>query len=105
MLKALCYKINPYTMINKLKGHAMFADEQAIDRLKMCDNCRVFAMTKIRDNPMAFVSITDTQTTEYYLRERYKLCRKAAKDIMKKETLLKIKSTRPHSIPTFKSSY
>jgi hypothetical protein len=39
------------------------------------------------------------------LRERDKLCRKAAKDIMKKETLLKIKSTRPHSIPTFKSSY
>ena len=92
-------------MIDKLKGHAMFADEQAIDRLKMCDNCRVFAITKIRDNPMAFGSITVSQTTEYYFRERDKLCRKAAKDIMKKGTLLKIKSTRPHSIPTFKSSY
>jgi hypothetical protein len=80
-------------MIDKLKGHAMFADEQAIDRLKMCDN------------PMAFGSITINQTIEYYLRELDKLCRKAAKDMMKKGTLLKIKSTCPHSIPTFKSSY
>ncbi len=44
-------------MIDRLKGHAIFADEQAIDRLKMCNNCRIFSMTEIRDNPMAFGSI------------------------------------------------
>jgi hypothetical protein len=55
--KPFVTKSTTYTMIDRLKGHAIFADEQAIDRLKMCDNCGGFAMTEIRDNPMAFGSI------------------------------------------------
>ena len=30
-----------HKMLEKLKDHSMFASERALDRLKMCDNCRV----------------------------------------------------------------
>jgi ferredoxin len=75
------------TMIKKLEGHSMFADEGALDRLKMCDNCRVVAMTEVGDNPLALGTVPVTRTTEDYLRERDELRREAAKDMMKKGLL------------------
>lgn len=74
-------------MISKLQGHPMFSDELAMDRLKMCDNCRVIAMTEVGDNPMALGEVPVTRTTDDYLREREELRREAAKDMMKKGLL------------------
>jgi ferredoxin len=34
------------TMIARLAGHSMFADEAALDRLKMCNECRVVAIAE-----------------------------------------------------------
>ena len=75
------------TMIKKLEGHSMFADEEALDRLKMCDNCRVVAMTEVGDNPLALGTVPVARTTEDYLRERDELRREAAKDMMKQGLL------------------
>lgn len=75
------------TMIKKLEGHSMFADGDALDRLKMCDNCRVVAMTEVGDNPLALGTVPVTRTTEDYLQERDELRREAAKDMMKKGLL------------------
>jgi len=74
-------------MLEKLKGHAMFSDQNALDRLKMCDNCRVVSMTEAGDNPMMFGTPRVTKTTDDYLRERDELRRSAAKDMMAKGLL------------------
>lgn len=58
-------------MAEKLKDHAMFSGPGGLDKLKMCENCRVEAMTEQKDDP--FVSEGKrpiTRTTEDYLRER-----------------------------------
>jgi hypothetical protein len=41
----------------------MFADEKALDRLKVCDICRVIAMTEVSDSPLALCPVTVTRTT------------------------------------------
>jgi len=74
-------------MLEKLKGHAMFADAEALERLKMCDNCRVISLTETDGNPLAFGKVPVTRTTEDYLRERDELRREAAKDMMAKGLL------------------
>ncbi|NQW02303.1 MAG: 4Fe-4S binding protein [Rhodospirillales bacterium] len=75
------------SMIEKLDGHPMFADAKAMDRLKMCDDCRIIAMTEVGDNPMALGKVPVTRTTDDYLREREELRRSAAKDMMAKGLL------------------
>ena len=65
----------------------MFADEKALDRLKVCDNCRVFAMTELGDSPLALGTVQVTRTTEDYLSEQNELRRKEAKVMMKKGLL------------------
>ena len=65
----------------------MFADEKALDRLKVCDICRVVAMTEVGDNPLALGTVPVARTTEDYLRERDELRREAAKDMMKQGLL------------------
>ncbi len=74
-------------MLGKLEGHAMFSNPAALDRLKMCDDCRVISMTEAGDNPMTFGKVPVTRTTDDYLRERDELRRDAAKDMMAKGLL------------------
>lgn len=74
-------------MLTKLEGHAMFSSGVALERLKMCDDCRVISMTEEKDNPLAFGNVPVTRTTDDYLRERDELRREAAKDMMAKGLL------------------
>ncbi|MET0605073.1 MAG: 4Fe-4S binding protein, partial [Beijerinckiaceae bacterium] len=60
-------------VIAKLEGkHWMFAGEGAkrLEALKMCDDCRVTAMTNARIDPYAGPERPPVRTTEDYLRER-----------------------------------
>ncbi len=50
--------------------HAMFQDSGAIDRIRMCEDCRVVVQFEAKDNPMAGPAKTPVRTTEDYLRER-----------------------------------
>ncbi len=74
-------------MLKKLEGHAMFSDPKALERLKMCDDCRVISMTEAGDNPLTLGTVPVTRTTDDYLRERDDLRREAAKDMMAKGLL------------------
>ena len=61
-------------MAEKLKDHAMFSGPGGLDKLKMCENCRVEAVTmpgaEAESDPMAHGTRPQTRTTEDYLRER-----------------------------------
>jgi ferredoxin len=50
--------------------HWMFQDSSAIDRLRMCDDCRVIVQFEVTDNPLAAGPRPKTRTTDDYLRER-----------------------------------
>lgn len=69
-------------MSKKLKGHAMFAGD-GIDRLKMCDDCRVVVQFDA-PNPLAGAARPVTRTTDDYLRERDQLRQQAEADMKKK---------------------
>jgi len=57
-------------LIERLSGHSMFTDPKALNRLKMCDNCRVVDMTESDDNPLAMGIVPKTRTTNDYLEGR-----------------------------------
>ncbi len=58
-------------IVEKLAGkHAMFQDESAIERIKMCEDCRVVAGLEAGDEAFAGGERTPPRTTEDYLRER-----------------------------------
>ena len=65
----------------KLKAHPMFAGAGGLDRLKMCDNCRVVALTEEDTHPMAGAPRPAVRTTDDYLREREDLRRMAKADM------------------------
>jgi len=67
-------------MAKKLKDHPMFSGPGGMDRLKMCEDCRVAAMAETRPDPYTQGTRPVTRTTEDYLRER----EAAAKDDPKK---------------------
>lgn len=50
--------------------HAMFQDSATIDRIRMCEDCRVIVQFEVGDNPMAGPAKPKVRTTEDYLRER-----------------------------------
>ena len=50
--------------------HAMFQDSSAIDRIRMCEDCRVVVQFEAKDNPMAGPAKPPVRTTDDYLRER-----------------------------------
>lgn len=72
----------------KLKGHPMFSGPKALERLMMCDACRVVAMTEDEVHPFAGAPRPRMRTTDDYLKEREEM-RKAAREDMKKKGLLK----------------
>ncbi|HEY9081385.1 4Fe-4S dicluster domain-containing protein [Magnetovibrio sp.] len=57
-------------MIDKLKDHPMFSEPGGLDRLKMCENCRVVAMSQATPDPFAHGTRPLTRTTDDYFRER-----------------------------------
>jgi ferredoxin len=64
----------------KLENHSMFAGG-AVERIRMCEDCRVVVQFDQPGNPMAAGTVPRTRTTEDYLREREELRAKAAADI------------------------
>ena len=58
-------------IVEKLgETHWMYKDSSAIDRIKMCDDCRVVVQFEAPDNPLAAGPRPKTRTTDDYLRER-----------------------------------
>jgi hypothetical protein len=45
-------------------------DSAAVDRIRMCDDCRVIVQFEVTDNPLAAGPRPKTRTTDDYLRER-----------------------------------
>ena len=70
-------------MIEKVSGHAMFQDPKPLDRLRMCDDCRVIDMVEDEKHPWA-LKPRSTKTTDDYLRERDEL-RKQADEAMEND--------------------
>lgn len=56
-------------MVESLAGHAMFAAEGALDRVKMCPDCRVIDQAMAADDSFAAPPRPVPRTTEDYLRE------------------------------------
>jgi ferredoxin len=61
-------------IIEKLAAkHWMFQDSAAIDRIRMCDDCRVIVQFEATDNPFGAGPRPKTRTTDDYLGERAEL--------------------------------
>ncbi len=56
----------------KLENHSMFTGS-AVDRIRMCEDCRVVVQFEHTDNPFAAGTPRTTRTTDDYLREREEL--------------------------------
>ncbi len=59
------------TMTSKLEGHAMFSEPIALERLKMCENCRVISITEDKEQPFFAGLRPKPRTTEDYLAGKY----------------------------------
>jgi ferredoxin len=58
-------------IVQKLAGaHWMFQSPEAVERLRMCDDCRVVSQLERSDHPFATGTPRRPRTTEDYLRER-----------------------------------
>ena len=79
--KAFGVKSSIDKMVEQLAGHSMFSDENALDRVKMCPDCRVVDVFDEPDTPMAAAPRPRTRTTEDYLKERDELREEASKFI------------------------
>ena len=73
-------------MVDQLTGHSMFSDENALDRIKMCPDCRVVDIFDEPDTPLAGAPKPKTRTAEDYLKERDEL-REEAGDFIKEQGL------------------
>ena len=62
----------------------MFEDENALNRIKMCPNCRVVDVFDEPNTPMAAAPRPKTRTTEDYLKEREDLREEAGEFIKEK---------------------
>lgn len=67
--KAFATQASLERMLSKLKGHVMFEGEK-LERLKMCPDCRVAAMSEEKGNPFSLGTVPVTRTTADYLRAR-----------------------------------
>jgi ferredoxin len=71
-------------IVEKLAAkHWMFQDTAAVDRIRMCDDCRVINQFEVQDNPLAGAARRVTRTTDDYLREREEI--EAARAKVKRE--------------------
>ena len=53
-------------MVEKLKGHPMFQDEGALDRIRMCPDCRVVDVTTAGDPTFGVAPRAPTRTSDDY---------------------------------------
>ena len=60
-------------MVEKLRGHSMFANEGALERIKMCPDCRVADQFDDPDTPMAVGDRPEIRTTDDYMKDREEL--------------------------------
>jgi hypothetical protein len=72
-------------MAEQLKGHPSFSGEGALDVIRMCEDCRVFAFLEAKGNPMVSKDRPLPRTTDDYLREREELRRQALEEIEAQE--------------------
>jgi len=68
------------TVVERLRGHAMFADEAQLRLIQMCDDCRVITVSEGNTNPFAFGTRPRTRTTTDYLAEDAAPKRPAGRD-------------------------
>jgi hypothetical protein len=54
-------------MVSRLADHAMYRDEAALNRLRMCADCRVIDMIEGGASPFAIGPRPPTRTTDDYL--------------------------------------
>ncbi len=73
-------------MVEQLTGHSMFSDDNALDRIKMCPDCRVVDIFDAPNTPLTAAPRPKTRTTEDYLKERDEL-REEAGDFIKEQGL------------------
>ena len=73
-------------MVEQLSGHSMFSDDNALDRIKMCPDCRVVDIFDEPDTPLAGGPKPKTRTADDYLKERDEL-REEAGDFIKEQGL------------------
>ena len=71
-------------MVSKLEGHTMFADDKALNRLKMCEDCRIIAMMEEDPQPFQHGAVPVPRTTDDYLQEREELRAQAVADMKSK---------------------
>ncbi len=58
------------TIVSKLEGkHSMFQGTAQVDLIRMCDNCRVIAMSEAQDDPMKLGERPKMRTTDDYIME------------------------------------
>ena len=58
-------------IVAKLAGrNPLFQTPEQVERIRMCDDCRVVSQFEAKDNPMALGQIRQPKTSEDYLRER-----------------------------------
>ncbi len=74
-------------LMDKLKDHPMFSGEGGLERLKMCEDCRVIALAEEDEQPLAGTERPVPRTTDDYLREREELRRQAEQDMKEKGLL------------------
>ena len=75
-------------MAEKLSSHSMYSEGQALDRIKMCPDCRVVDMFDEPNTPMAGGLRPKIRTTDDYLRESEEL-REEANNFIKDKGLEK----------------
>ena len=73
-------------MVEQLTGHSMFSDDNALDRIKMCPDCRVVDIFDEPHTPLAGAPKPKTRTAEDYLKERDELLEEAG-DFIKEQGL------------------
>jgi ferredoxin len=74
-------------IVEKLgEKHWMYRDSAAVDRIRMCDDCRVVVQFEATDNPLAGGPRPKTRTTDDYLRERAEIEAARAKVKAERET-------------------
>ncbi len=56
-------------IVDRLRGHSMFQNEDQLRLIQMCDNCRVVALAKSGNDPMAAGNKPPVRTTDDYLAE------------------------------------
>ena len=64
-------------MVEKLRNHSMYSDGSALERIKMCPDCRITEQFDDPKTPMASGDRPEIRTTDDYLKEREGLRAKA----------------------------